>query len=238
MFGVSAASCFLLCLTSFHGIEFYSASYSVFVLCYDMQTCTAETVIIVDCGLEMPKIFLLALISAFLAVCTWLSVHPSVHERIKQVLSPFWQTTADMTAILMSYFLLFCRGKGHFLIIWWRIWERRADRQFHGNLARITSQKWLEDTRDAKSRRRPFRYKPLEKEREIRLLEISMGEFRNIKAKMVHVDVDSPGEYSAISYTWGDNTKSHGIFIDEDWMATTANVYDVIFKQAPINSTR
>src|SRR5450755_4707676 len=112
-----------------------------------------------------------------------------------------------MTAILMSYFLLFCQGRGNFLIVWWRIWERRVDRQFHGNLARILSQKWLEDTRDAKSERSPFRYKPLEKEREIGLLEISMGEFRNIKAKMVHVGVDNPGEYSAISYTWGDDTK-------------------------------
>jgi hypothetical protein len=105
-------------------------------------------------------------------------------------------------------------------------------------LARILSQKWLEDTLDAKSERPPFRYKPLEEEREIRLLEISMGEFRNIKAKMVHVSVDNPGEYFAISYTWGDNTKSHGIVIDEDWMATTASVYEIIFKQAPISGTR
>jgi hypothetical protein len=189
-------------------------------------------------GWKCLKIILLALISAFLAVCTWLFVRPSVRERIKQVLSTFRQTTADMTAILMSYSLLFRQGRGHFLIVWWRIWERRADRQFHGNLATFRSQKWLEDTRDAKSGRRPFKYKPLEKEREIRLLEISMGEIRNIKAKMVHVDVDNPGEYSAISYTWGDNTKSHGIVIDEDWMATTSSVYDVIFKQAPINGTR
>ncbi|OCK77122.1 HET-domain-containing protein [Lepidopterella palustris CBS 459.81] len=189
-------------------------------------------------GWEYLNILFLALNSTFLAFYTWHSVHASVREHIKHVLPPFRQTGANMIAFAMSSFVFFCRGRGYFLIFWWRIWERRADRQYDDNLARIQSQRGLEAIRNRPSESLPFEYKRLEKDREIRLLEVSMGPSRDIKANMVHVDVDNPGEYSAISYTWVNMIKSHGIVIDEAWMATTASVYEVIFKNTPITGTK
>jgi hypothetical protein len=53
------------------------------------------------------------------------------------------------------------------------------------------------------------------KEREIRLLEIIPGKPTDlISCRLIHVPLDNPGEYEALSYTWGNESQDQMIDID------------------------
>jgi hypothetical protein len=172
------------------------------------------------------------------ALIVWLSLDLPGNKIIKQASALVWQVIMNAATSLISAWVSFCHGRGYFIIFWWRIRERRQDRNFHYMFEQLQSRKWVEDIRDGRSDKPPFQYRSLANERDVRLLELSMGGVRDIKCSMVHVDIDKPGEYSAVSYTWGESTKSHGIVVDGAWLATTASVYEIVFKLAPMHGTR
>jgi hypothetical protein len=176
--------------------------------------------------------------SAIMALTGCLSVEQFRRTLINHALTPVWQVITQVGTSLACEWVSFCRGRGHFIIFWWRIRERRQDRAFHNALERLYSKKLVEDIRDKRSDKFPYKYRPLAHERQIRLLELSMGEIRDIKCELLHVDVDKAGDYAAISYTWGESTRNHGIVVDGAWLVTTASAYDVVFKSAPMHGTR
>jgi hypothetical protein len=173
-----------------------------------------------------------------LALTVWLSIDQPRRKIIKHASELVLQVATNAATSLICAWVSFCRGRGHFIIFWWRIQERRLGRNFHYGLKTLESQKWVEDIRDGRSDRLPFQYQSLANERQVRLLELSMGGIRDIKCSMVHVSIDRAGEYVAVSYTWGEGTKSHGIVVDGTWLATTASVYDIVFNLAPMHGTR
>jgi hypothetical protein len=81
-------------------------------------------------------------------------------------------------------------------------------------------------------------YKPLEIGH-IRLLRLSRRlPSAEIEATLIHVPLDNPPVYECISYTWGDPTKTHRIFIDNLQFEVTKTVYDILHDKASLLSTR
>ena len=73
------------------------------------------------------------------------------------------------------------------------------------------------------SQKVPYKYSKLTGDRHIRLLNIKKRyPFGLIECEMFTTSLDKAPEYEAISYTWGDPTKTHGIIINESRFQTTA----------------
>jgi hypothetical protein len=82
-------------------------------------------------------------------------------------------------------------------------------------------------------------YNRLENSRYIRLLEIPpRGLFRELRCKMIHKPLDDAPAYEAISYTWGDSTKSHQVFLNDYRLLTSANVYRILRDRSSFWRTR
>ncbi|KAI0129537.1 heterokaryon incompatibility protein-domain-containing protein [Xylariales sp. AK1849] len=82
---------------------------------------------------------------------------------------------------------------------------------------------------------RPYQYKPL-KEGEIRLLEIIPGEDNeSISSRLIHVSLDNPGEYEALSYTWGTEKQDRVIYIDDQILHISPTLQDTLreFRRPP-----
>ena len=70
-----------------------------------------------------------------------------------------------------------------------------------------------------------YQYQQL-KEREIRLLILSAGEYNSDLIGMIrHVSIDNPPEYEALSYTWGDSGGTrYSVFCDKGRLQVTSNL--------------
>lgn len=62
------------------------------------------------------------------AVFTWLSLTTTERGEFPSVCISVFSLVARLIEPIIDLFVAFCHGKGYFLIHWWRIWERRADR--------------------------------------------------------------------------------------------------------------
>jgi hypothetical protein len=76
---------------------------------------------------------------------------------------------------------------------------------------------------------RPFEYRPIKTDREIRLLQIDKqieGFLCTFKYKLVHAQLGDPSyPYNAVSYTWGDPTPTHSLIVDcNQCLRVTENV--------------
>ncbi|KAJ3521508.1 hypothetical protein NM208_g13259 [Fusarium decemcellulare] len=73
-----------------------------------------------------------------------------------------------------------------------------------------------------------YRYNPLRPD-EIRLLRILPGEvFDDLKCELLHVSLDAIQTYEALSYTWGDNSKSEQLTIGDYQLGITANLHQAL----------
>jgi hypothetical protein len=78
----------------------------------------------------------------------------------------------------------------------------------------------------------PYQYKPLKEENQIRLLRLwPRGPLDGIFCELRQISLDSaPFQYyEAMSYTWGNPTKSHSITVDGHEVKVTKNVYDLLY---------
>ncbi|KAK6586663.1 hypothetical protein PZA11_001720 [Diplocarpon coronariae] len=82
-----------------------------------------------------------------------------------------------------------------------------------------------------------YQYKSLKNEepnnkRHFRLLRILRGSpGERVACRLEVVSLDHPGEYEAVSYVWGDPTKSRNISIDGLNLNITKSAYDIIYRR-------
>jgi hypothetical protein len=164
------------------------------------------------------------------AIFAWLSWTTTEREDFPSVCISVSSLVARLIEPIIDLFVAFCHGKGYFLIHWWRIWERRADRK----VLKVLPNDFVENFVDGGSRKLEFRYKPLAGDGQIRLLELTMGPYRNIEGKMVHTSLETAPTYAAISYTWGDPKTCYGLTVDGTLLPITASVYDIIQRLTPL----
>jgi hypothetical protein len=82
-------------------------------------------------------------------------------------------------------------------------------------------------------------YNRLENPRYIRLLKIPpRGLFRELRCEIIDKALDDAPAYEAISYTWGDSTKSHQVFLNDSRLLTSANVYRILRDRSSFWRTR
>ncbi|OCK75076.1 hypothetical protein K432DRAFT_429647 [Lepidopterella palustris CBS 459.81] len=75
---------------------------------------------------------------------------------------------------------------------------------------------------------REYKWQPLEKSRDIRLLELRPGDdVSELRGSLKSVSLDSipKPEYQAISYAWGSKLKQFSLHIDDETMMLTASLY-------------
>lgn len=72
-----------------------------------------------------------------------------------------------------------------------------------------------------------FAYRPLG-HNQIRLLKPCESSFDTVAYRLVHVDIATKIEYSALSYTWGPPGDSHLIQLDGEWFPVRENLYDAL----------
>ncbi|KAK2626472.1 hypothetical protein QTJ16_003647 [Diplocarpon rosae] len=83
----------------------------------------------------------------------------------------------------------------------------------------------------------PYHYRSLKNEvpknkRHFRLLRILKGNPSDrVACRLEVVSLDHPGEYEAVSYVWGDPTKSRSISIDGLNLSITKSAYDIIHRR-------
>jgi hypothetical protein len=164
------------------------------------------------------------------AIFAWLSWTSTEREEFPSVCISVLFLVARLIEPIIDLFVAFCHGKGYFLIYWWRIWERRADR----GVLKALPNDFVENLVDGSSRELEFRYEPLACDGQIRLLELTMGPYRNIEGKMVHTSLETAPTYAAVSYTWGDPKTCYGLTVDGTLLPITASVYDIIQRLTPL----
>lgn len=86
----------------------------------------------------------------------------------------------------------------------------------------------------------PFSYTELQGEWDIRLVELlPRGTSDQVRCRLVTVGLDGKAPpYEAMSYTWGDPTKSHAISVNGHTIKTTRNVYNLLYERSPLFSPR
>jgi hypothetical protein len=83
-----------------------------------------------------------------------------------------------------------------------------------------------------------FQYPPIRHTTgHIRLLKLEGG-YSGIRCNMIHVPLDNPPAYDAISYTWGDPTKFKNLSISGAQFSVTKNVYGILCDLAPLVGNR
>ncbi|KAM0279439.1 hypothetical protein ACHAQH_004599 [Verticillium albo-atrum] len=87
---------------------------------------------------------------------------------------------------------------------------------------------------------RPFQYPPLVNEWDIRLLHIlPRGNSSQVCCRLVTTDISKTHPtYEAMSYTWGDPTKTHIIWVNGQQFKTTQNVYNLLYDRSPVFKPR
>jgi hypothetical protein len=76
-----------------------------------------------------------------------------------------------------------------------------------------------------------FQYKPLQTNQyEFRLLTFDTGaSMSNIHCKLKSAPIDKAPVYSALSYTWGDPSVTHTIFVNGQQLQVTSNLYNALY---------
>ncbi|KAG7104842.1 Heterokaryon incompatibility protein 6 like [Verticillium longisporum] len=87
---------------------------------------------------------------------------------------------------------------------------------------------------------RPFEHPPLQNDWDIRLLYIlPRGNSSKISCKLITIDIGQRHPtYQAMSYTWGDPTKTHTIWVNDKPFKTTQNVYNLLLDMSPVFEPR
>lgn len=87
---------------------------------------------------------------------------------------------------------------------------------------------------------REFFHSELKNDWDIRLLEIlPRGTSNQVRCRLVTANLARQGNlYEAMSYTWGDPTKTHTVSIDGFPVKVTRNVYNLLYDRSPIFSPR
>jgi hypothetical protein len=79
----------------------------------------------------------------------------------------------------------------------------------------------------------PFMYDRMVVPTEIRLLRLYPNPFnRVVRCRMEHHTLDQAPDYEAISYNWGDSTKTQKILIDGKWFKVTQNAHDALYNRS------
>jgi hypothetical protein len=79
---------------------------------------------------------------------------------------------------------------------------------------------------------RPYIYDKLVTPRDIRLLRLAPRPFNYIiRCRMRHYPLDQAPEYEAISYHWGDNSRTQQILLDGSWFKVMQNAYDALYNR-------
>jgi hypothetical protein len=74
-----------------------------------------------------------------------------------------------------------------------------------------------------------YQYQPLSDPEGVRLLAIQPGKaFEKITCTLSHVSLATTPDYEALSYTWGDNHKSHSIRCGNGFLPVTANLHSAL----------
>ncbi|EEY20158.1 ankyrin and HET domain-containing protein [Verticillium alfalfae VaMs.102] len=166
----------------------------------------------------------------------------------------FYKAVTDPPSIgqLMDWFwvTLACASVPH--IIYTKLWRSHFLRLLTDMTWRFVGKSFydLKTSYDLKIRRslpasgedlsRPFEHPALQNDWDIRLLYIlPRGNSSKISCKLVTVDIGQRHPtYQAMSYTWGDPTKTHIIWVNDKPFKTTQNVYNLLLDMSPVFEPR
>lgn len=87
---------------------------------------------------------------------------------------------------------------------------------------------------------KPFQYLPFgDAANNIRLVELKPGEpDETIECHLKHVNIDKPGDYEALSYTWGDEPHTHSIKLNNNVLSISRNLWTALKQIRSRSSTR
>jgi hypothetical protein len=85
----------------------------------------------------------------------------------------------------------------------------------------------------------PYRYKPLEHPRDIRLLRLGhLDSFADVTCEIIHASLEQAPEYEAISYTWGDPSPTCCVSVDGYRLRVPATAYEIIQGRCTVRGPR